>query len=166
MSGADNPQKSEDFERIRHWSIFGRRGKASEDRVKPYDEQSLETIQKPKTAGWDASIPASQLIRLLNGFSPSQMEDKWFVYAEGPDERGEVVVHMHRSWTGYENIRLKVNVPLDAEGNVKAEDGRIREIVWETDEERYSGVDEMEAKRTAEGVCEWVLGVELGKGAE
>ena len=33
--------------------------------------------------------------RLKNGFLPSQMEDKWFIYSE--DDK----VYMHRSWTGY-----------------------------------------------------------------
>ncbi|KAI0141894.1 hypothetical protein GGR57DRAFT_508851 [Xylariaceae sp. FL1272] len=163
MSNKDSSEKA-DFASIKHWSIFGRRGQAAQDRVQPHDGQTLTSIQIPKTAPWDAIVPAAQLTKLLTGFRPSQMEDKWFVYAEGPDKSGEVVVRMHRSWTGYENIRLRVRVEVDGEGNVKDEEASVWEIVWETDKERYRGVDEDEAKRTAEGVCAWVLGVELGKG--
>jgi len=28
------------------------------------------------------------------------MEDKWFVYADGPDAKGYITLHLHRSWTG------------------------------------------------------------------
>lgn len=140
--------------------MFGRRGEASKDRVQGKD-RNLKSIQIPITALWDASVPSSQLTKLLNGFMPQDMDDKWFIYADGPDADGSVVVHMHRSWTSYEVYRLMLNVPLDAEGNVKEEDSNILELMWETDENRYRGGDEDHEKEIITSVCKWMLGVEL-----
>ena len=47
------------------------------------------------------------------------MEEKWFIYADGPDALGTVVVHMHRSWTGFKTIEIKFKVPLDDNGASK-----------------------------------------------
>lgn len=33
-------------------------------------------------------------------------EDKWFVYADGPDAEGHIRLHMHRSWTGKKDDRI------------------------------------------------------------
>jgi hypothetical protein len=33
-------------------------------------------------------------------------EDKWFVYADGPDPEGHIRLHMHRSWTGKKDDRV------------------------------------------------------------
>ncbi len=44
---------------------------------------------------------AFELIRL--GLLPLQMEDKWFIFFEDP------VLHLHRSWTGYETFRILVS---------------------------------------------------------
>jgi hypothetical protein len=163
MSSTDDSQNAK-FESLRHWSMFGRMGEACKDRVQRGDK-NLKDIQIPITAQWEVSVPRSELTKLLNGFQPREMEDKWFVYADGPDAEGTVVVHMHRSWTGYENFRLLLHVPLDAEGNLEEEDSNILELTWETDETRYRGGGEAEAKEIAEGVCSWVLGVKLNKPA-
>jgi hypothetical protein len=36
----------------------------------------------------------------------SASEDKWFIYADGPNGNGEARVHFHRSWTGIVSILL------------------------------------------------------------
>lgn len=146
---------------IRHWSLFGQRGQPSAHRVLPTEMPSKKPFQKPQSAPWDASVSPANLPQLLNGFRMRAMEDKWFVYADGPDAQGNAVLHMHRSWTGHKNIELKISVPLDEEGEFKEEDARITEITWETDESifRAPGVEEM--KEMAAEVCSWVLNVRL-----
>lgn len=112
------------------------------------------------------------------------MEEKWFVYTEGPDEdgkgQGECVVNMVRSWTG--NLLAKVKVLVPNGGGVReevegenpfddpperserqeggfCEEARFTEIVWEASNERYRDQTEEGAKEMVRGVCEWCLGV-------
>lgn len=80
-------------------------------------------------------------------------EDKWFVYAEGPDAKGNGRLHMHRSWTGRKVF--EVGMRVDGEDGAA---GWITEIVWEP---RVEGGDEEEVKERVWMVCSWVLGVDL-----
>ena len=117
------------------------------------------------------------------------MEEKWFVYTEGPDEdgEGEFVVHMIRSWTGNLLASVRLLVPMGAgvregEGDGDGEnpfddppseherregsceegrEGKFTEIVWEASGERYRDQTEEGAKEMARGVCEWCLGVKF-----
>lgn len=97
-------------------------------------------FRKPKAAAWDLVVPGAQVERLLNGFRPLEMEDKWFVYADfeggvrgglglgldlgggGEEKRslegegageGEMwKVHFVRSWTGFRIAEVDVVVEL------------------------------------------------------
>ena len=89
------------------------------------------------------------------------MEDKWFVYADGPDAQGNAVVHMFRSWTGYKMVELKIKVPLDDDGEFEEEDSKVTEITWESSKERHRDQTEEGAKSMAREVCNWVLDVKL-----
>lgn len=87
-------------------------------------------------------------------------EDKWAVYADGPDAKGRAKLHMHRSWTGMKVIELVMQVGGDDDGTSAC----VTHIFWQGgaypsigDEEE----EEMAAKREALTVCEWVLGVDL-----
>ncbi|KAF4896566.1 hypothetical protein CGCF415_v005694 [Colletotrichum fructicola] len=72
------------------------------------------------------------------------MEDRWALRADGPDEKGNIVFHAYRSWTGNEIIRLQVTAPRfrtsgppsATEAKVEREgenqDARVTEITWET----------------------------------
>ncbi|KAK4496154.1 hypothetical protein PRZ48_012133 [Zasmidium cellare] len=76
-------------------------------------------------------------------------EDKWFVYADGPDARGAAKLHLHRSWTGVKVIELDLQVECG--------EACITHISWE---DASSGGEE-EAKSEALIVCDWVLNVDL-----
>ncbi|KAM7194171.1 hypothetical protein V8F20_008091 [Naviculisporaceae sp. PSN 640] len=149
-------------------------------------------FQKPATAPWDKPIPrgVTMLTKLLHGFCPETMEDRWFVYADydetDADENANdallVRIHIYRSWTGFKIVEQKIRVPRalllllssaeddehDA-GSTTAEEGageegegaKITEITWETDRERWRGGGEPDAKETATSVCKHMLGVEL-----
>lgn len=102
-----------------------------------------------------------------------EMEDKWFVYADGPDGEGRVVLYLRRSWTGARIAEVKIQAHggaaagagIHGEGEEDGEEncgGRITGVVWESSEEVIRGMDEGTAKERVKGVCRWVLGVELG----
>ena len=71
--------------------------------------------------------------RLLLGTVPREMEDKWFVYADGDH------VHFHRSWTG--NLVFRLTVERSAGGQVRFTDAQVND-----DPAQYTG-DDAEAKQ-------------------
>ena len=89
------------------------------------------------------------------------MEDKWFVYADGPDAQGQAVVHMFRSWTGRKMVEVKVQVPVDKEGGFVDADSSITEITWESNQERYRDQTKEGAKSMVKEVCNWCMNVSL-----
>jgi hypothetical protein len=146
---------------VRHWSEFGQKGEPSTRRVQS-PEWKTSGFETPVTSTWNIQIPRTELPKLINGFLPREMEDKWFVYADGPDAEGNAVVHMFRSWTGHKMAELKIKVPLDDDGEFIEEDSKITEITWESSEERHKSQTEEGAKAMARQVCNWVLDVKLG----
>ncbi|CEN60232.1 hypothetical protein ASPCAL02673 [Aspergillus calidoustus] len=144
-----------------------RRTVASDWGIKPF--------RKPATTPWKVPIPVHAMPRLLQGDFPQEMEDKWFVYADGPDGpdgSGAFVVHLHRSWTGFKVVELRGMVEAitttgeeEKDGKVDGQVGKrvayISEIVWELDPKVVLDTTEERAKSTARDVCEFVLGVKL-----
>ena len=151
------------FRAVEHWSKYGRKGQPSNRRYGGPEgtDRESNSFSSPVTATWDIKIPRAELPKLLNGFEPQQMEDKWLIYADGPDAEGNAAVHMLRSWTGYKVLELKIKVPLDEDGEFREEDSTITEIVWETDRERYINPTEEGVKAEARAVCNWVLDLRL-----
>jgi hypothetical protein len=145
---------------IMHWAVYGQKGQASAHRFDP-SEWDLQPFSKPVTMPWDISIPRAEVWKLLNGFDPSAMEDKWMVYAEGPDSEGKCIIRMHRSWTGDQIVAVKLQLQVGDDGQVKDDDGKFYEITWESDESVWGTPGEEIAKSTALGICNWVLGMHL-----
>ena len=143
---------------IRHWSLFGQKGTSPAQRVTSSDK-TTKPFEKPATAAWDQPIPHSELPRLTLGFLPGAMEDKWFVYADGPDPQGNGILHMHRSWTGYKEIEATFRFELDEDGKSAEKDARFTTISWETSKKVV--LEEEEAKNTAKEVCNWCMGIKL-----
>ncbi|KAK7425288.1 hypothetical protein QQZ08_008185 [Neonectria magnoliae] len=93
--------------------------------------------------------------------NPPPTEDKWFVYSEGPNHKGEVRVHMHRSLSGYKQVELLIDAGFEARG-IRDEIASIKEITWETDPRRaLKGMNFEMAKEVAREVSERVLNVLL-----
>jgi hypothetical protein len=86
-------------------------------------------------------------------------EDKWFVYALGPDRSGSASLHMHRSWTGHKVISLQIQASNFDAGSLHAQPASITSITWETSSEKFGLTGEQDAKETAITVCGWVLNV-------
>jgi len=92
----------------------------------------------------------------------SASEDKWFIYADGPDGEGEVRAHFHRSWTGIKQIELVIDAGFDGYG-MDGKGAMIKSIIWEADPERmWKDADVDVYKEVAREVCHWVLNVRLG----
>lgn len=111
------------------------------------------------TVAWDVYLTPEQAYSLVMGFKPQQMEDKWFIYSEGPDRSGKLKIHFHRSWTGLKMAELFVVIDLKGEGA-----GKILGIKW-NGSSQTNGMNEEEAKYMISTTCAWVLGVNLEKEA-
>ncbi|KAJ4339559.1 hypothetical protein N0V95_007749 [Ascochyta clinopodiicola] len=68
----------------------------------------IKPLENPATADWDLKITHSDYNKMLEGFRPQQMEDKWMILADTPDSQGNTVVHIYRSWGCHEYISLDV----------------------------------------------------------
>jgi hypothetical protein len=151
----------DEFSVLDHFVRFGHKGEPSTRRVLS-SARETSRFETPVTSTCNIPIPHTDLPKLINGFVPREMEDKWFIYADGPDTQGIAVVHMFRSWTGYKMAELKIKAPLDEDGEFVEEDSKITEITWESNQERYRGQTEEAAEVMVREVCNWVLDVKLG----
>lgn len=95
-------------------------------------------FEKPVTSGWDIQVPLGPALgRLLSGFQPESMHDKWMVWAEVDDasslnttgdRKGPVsvsVLHFVRSRTGYPFAQVTIETKDVGEG------ARFTKIIWE-----------------------------------
>ncbi|KAJ4118846.1 hypothetical protein NW768_010584 [Fusarium equiseti] len=119
---------------------------------------NVKAIKVPVSARWDLRVPGPEMINLIYGFMPRDMDDKWICYTDGPDREGNIRVRMCRSWTGREILTLIGKVPVEAYRNERVigrEGGVITEVVWEKPPKNDS--DPMDGKAAKE------LAVELSK---
>lgn len=109
----------------------------------------IKPIVRPVKAAWDVSLTKSEYAKLLKGFTPQMMEDKWTCQAEKPDSYGNTVVHLAGGWGAFGMYELKIRGGNPA---------RIVQIKWETDKENIS---EHQAKKSALNLCDSLTGTEL-----
>ena len=147
---------SQESNALQHWSLYGQGGGPSKERVTA-DGWKTKPMLTPITSSWDQPVPASEIIKVINGFQPVEMEDKWFVYTEGPDTSGEAVTYFARSWTGYSMAEVKMQT-LGGTSDGKA-GARFTEIIWESSPERYRSQTEDGAKTMVKEVLKWCMGV-------
>ncbi|KAJ4299769.1 hypothetical protein N0V90_005015 [Kalmusia sp. IMI 367209] len=126
---------------------------ASDMRTTPFPASPLV-----QTVPWNVFLTPNQAYSLVMGFIPKDMEDKWFIYAEGPDRSGKLKVHFHRSWTGMKIAELFVLIDLKGEGA-----GKIVGIKW-NGSDQTNGLEQEEVKYMISTACLFVLGVDLEKG--
>lgn len=121
-------------------------------------------MKNPATASWNVNISHSDVEKLLRGFKPTAMEDRWMCRADAPDARGDFVVHFHRSWTGDEVLRMNVVLAVwdgdKASAHTNEYHATIIDITWDKGEGSFFAT-EVEAKDLATGVCRGVLLCEL-----
>lgn len=142
---------------IVHWSNFGQRGRPSDTRVRN-TQWKTGSFVKPVTASWSQLVSASDVPKIINGYLPGQMEDKWFVYTEGPDTSGLVNVHMHRSWTGKKMFQIEMRVETTEDFKFADKDAKLSAITFETEHRDFP---EEEAKSMAMEVLHWCMDVKV-----
>lgn len=115
------------------------------ERLRRSSGPKLFPMANPVTATWEVPISSTDRSKLLEGFSPQDMDDKWYLHADGPDAQGNSVLRMYRSWTGHEQIALTV------------QQTKISQIQWNKQED----VEEKDAKNLANNLCKILLGCDL-----
>jgi hypothetical protein len=120
-------------------------------------------LKDPKTAQWGRPVTHSDYSKLLKGFMPQEMEQKWMVITDTPDAQGNTVVHICRSWTSSERYSLTI-----AGGNpdeTKAKDwATIVKVSWHKEETAYATgelVNEDEVKDLVVRMCQGLCGCAL-----
>ncbi|KAJ3539057.1 hypothetical protein NM208_g5648 [Fusarium decemcellulare] len=119
----------------------------------------IRLIQSPKTAPWQVPLTGASLAKLLKGFRPRDMDDKWVCYVDGPSDKGNIVIHLCRSWTSYEIYRVKARVLTHQDGtigNPEKDGGEVYELEWEGEHGT-----ELEAKDMATNLCHGLMGCDL-----
>lgn len=120
--------------------IFGRlfgRNKANQD-ADVYERGKVHAISKPTRAPWDATITYVDLKKLIEGYIPSDMDDKWMCQTHGPDAKGVYMVNISRSWTRLTIVAIRIWAELDEHQRpVPGHRGKVKEIIWESDKTNY-----------------------------
>lgn len=130
--------------------------------------KGMQRIKKPKSMPWQARLSGPDLTKLLKGFQPSDMDQKWIIASSGPDNKGMIDVHLCRSWTGIEiyTVRVRVLAGEDGKpGDAGKDGGEVFEILYESNNE-FDNLCEEEVQEMVTDLCEGFLGVDLGKGPE
>lgn len=88
----------------------------------------LHDMSRPVRINIDIKLTDKDYHNLISGLKPDDMGEKWFVYAEND------WVFFHRSWTGYEIFRCKIE-------NISPELYVINEFLCESNKEIFSFED-------------------------
>ncbi|KAI8170592.1 hypothetical protein KHU50_005826 [Colletotrichum sp. SAR 10_65] len=120
----------------------------------------VHPISHPATAPWHLSLSDTDTDKLLHGYQPAAMEDRWMCRSDGPDEQGNIVVHVYRSWTGNEQFQMKVMASSLRETAFRGSeakkpgesDAEITEITWDTGS-GDAQMSEEDAKSLATTIC-------------
>jgi hypothetical protein len=116
-------------------------------------------LTNPTTAQWAHPLTHSDYNKILKGFMPQDMDDKWMIVTDTPSAEGNTVVHICRSWTSYEWYSLTITAGDSKD--IEAKDwGTIAEISWNKETLGNLGTEttEEEAKETAIAFCKHWLG--------
>jgi hypothetical protein len=90
---------------------------------------NVKSIETPSSAEWRIRLSGPNMINLMNGHRPQDMDDKWMCMTTGPAEQGLIRVRMCRSWSDREIIALIGRVGSDDEAIIAEEGGEILAIM-------------------------------------
>ncbi|KAK1507671.1 hypothetical protein CTAM01_02783 [Colletotrichum tamarilloi] len=128
----------------------------------------LHPIGNPATAAWHLCISGTDAAKLLLGYQPTSMDDRWMSRSDGPDAQGTMVAHVYRSWTGHEQFQIRASTravsdgpgPADAAGEGADVGAEITEIMWDQGDGPVQ-VGEQEARDMVTMIFRRVLGCKL-----
>ena len=115
-------------------------------------------LENPATAQWGHAISHSDYSKMLKGWRPRSMDDKWMIITDTPDGEGSTVVRICRSWTSREMYLFTVTASNPKNGG--KDWATITKIAWNP---HVGGevISEEEAKRTAINFCKGLMRCEL-----
>lgn len=95
------------------------------------DEQGLKAMKDPMTAPWDTIISIADVDKLKRGFKPRNMDDKWEILVEDPNENGHLSIHIVRFLLREEcyTVCIIPGASSNISGGVSA---RFESLTWET----------------------------------
>ena len=116
---------------VAHWSWFGRRGRIQRSRCTGLSWEKKEDFKLPHTIPWVLALSPAQLGRLLHGITPRAMEDKWFIFADGPYANRSAKINFHRSWTGQKVAQLMLELSWGDDDAANPWEGKVVELTIE-----------------------------------
>jgi hypothetical protein len=148
---------------LAHHHLFGRRGFLQKTKSTKHSWKRVELFEKPCHLTWNVPLSPENLSKLIHGFAPVEMEDKWFIYTDGPDASGAATVNFHRSWTGEKVAELAVEVAWGEDSAAELWSGSIVKLTMESDIQGLPVEDSTEefVKFQVLEACNWVLGIQL-----
>ncbi|PSN69687.1 hypothetical protein BS50DRAFT_571057 [Corynespora cassiicola Philippines] len=120
-------------------------------------------MENPATATWNLEISSSDATKILQGFQPQSMDDKWKCETDQPDEEGNTVIYFARSWTGNVMFQVKAIIPASGSSTSGQPEGskpRFKELTWDRRSDVHETSEE-EAKSTTIALCRGLLRCEL-----
>lgn len=114
-------------------------------------------FRKPKETLWILPLPQYQVEHLLRGCIPKRAEDRWFTYADGPNELGTATLHIFKSPTGHKTAEVTIQMSrLDAAGAFKSPP-QITRLVWESSKAIAPGNTAERAMQSIREIYTWTL---------
>ncbi|KAK9775865.1 hypothetical protein SCAR479_07390 [Seiridium cardinale] len=93
-----------------------------------YERGSKKPMRAPLSAPWGLPISDADVEKLKVGFKSRDMDDKWDMLIEDPDENGNMSLHILRSWLQEECYILHIiPKPSDDDGG----SAKIQRVTWE-----------------------------------
>lgn len=120
-------------------------------------------IEAPRRAAWRRPFSYSDYTKMLKGFSPEDMDQRWAIQTDQPDVQGTSVVHICRSWTGHEYYAFTITAGKHDQKDATRW-GVITEIIWMKKDIVSEDVSEAQAKETAVNWSRALMGCELADG--
>jgi hypothetical protein len=150
---------------IIHYHYFGRHGVPVSTRATLSSWKRRMPFVKPITIEWKVQLSEHHLLRLLYGYEPLEMPDKWFIYADGPNRAGNIIINFIRSWTGKRAAEILIRTANEIEKEHGLWTGEVIELTFEGDDEEaeriadasieksqstHNSLDESEARKNTE----------------
>ncbi|KIX94016.1 uncharacterized protein Z520_10353 [Fonsecaea multimorphosa CBS 102226] len=148
---------------LAHHRLFGRQGFLRSTRTTKHSWAKAEPFVKQYHLPWNVPLSPESLGKLIHGFAPVEMEDKWFIYADGPDASGAATVNFHRSWTGAKVAEIALDIAWGEDSAAGLWSGSIVQLTLESDIDGLPEEDSAEelVKFQVLEACHWVLGIKL-----
>lgn len=106
--------------------------------VHPVDDQPTAepgpTFTNTSNAPWVLDVPYDDIEKLMQGFTPRDLDDRWAIETISSDERGVYTTYLMRSWLRNPITAIRFRAELDGEGGLSpGRPAKLEEVIWESD---------------------------------